>query len=351
MAPFGSTETVGRGRDRVRARILTELHVGKLRPGDRVPSVRRLADLAGLNYKTVHRAYAALADEGVLEVRRGSGTFIRERQAGPVASDPGSGELVSALNRCRAEAMRVGLRPRAFATFVAFALGDGLRGLPVVVTECNREQIEIIGRQLRASLGVATEEYSIAELHAYRERALGGAEVVVTTDCHWTEVARIVEPLGLPVYPVALDGEFPSRVAQLASRGETLLVVRDRAFEAAFLRLLRQLRVPDERLRRIRFAEPREAPGALSHLGSEATVWVSPTVDGSVRALPPHARVRTWPWWTVDPASLDRLRASLALDATLRHGSAGDRYTGPPESEAPCREELLRQAWRRPSSP
>ena len=49
---------------------------GALRPGGVVPSVRDLARELRVNPMTVSKAYQRLADVGVLEVRRGEGTFV-----------------------------------------------------------------------------------------------------------------------------------------------------------------------------------------------------------------------------------------------------------------------------------
>jgi hypothetical protein len=278
--------------------------------------------MSGLNHKTVHRAYVLLAEEGLLVVRRGSGTFVREREQHVGPPEPGAGQLVSSLNRCRAEAMRIGLRPQAFAKFVEIALGDGLRGIPVAVAECNGEQRGIILKQLEETVGVTTHEVSIQDLASTRGQAVRGAWAVVTTDCHVMEVAGHVEPLGLPVYSVALDAEFPARVAHQAASGPILLIVRDRAFEPVFVRLLRQLNVPEDRLERIAFAEPREARVALSHLPAGGTVWISPLVEGEMERQAPLPAARPGAWWNIHPVALDRLRASLALDAALRHRPA-----------------------------
>src|SRR5258705_3771981 len=58
--------------ERVRAQILD----GRLRPGERVPSTRVLADELGLARNTVARAYDDLLSEGFLTGRRGSGTYV-----------------------------------------------------------------------------------------------------------------------------------------------------------------------------------------------------------------------------------------------------------------------------------
>jgi len=49
---------------------------GVLRAGDPVPSVRDLARDLRVNPATVSKAYQRLAEAGVLEVRRGEGTFV-----------------------------------------------------------------------------------------------------------------------------------------------------------------------------------------------------------------------------------------------------------------------------------
>ena len=59
----------------IRARITS----GDLRPGDRVPSVRQIAQRWGVAVATATRVTAALRDEGLVEPRVGSGTIVSTR--------------------------------------------------------------------------------------------------------------------------------------------------------------------------------------------------------------------------------------------------------------------------------
>ena len=52
---------------------------GSLRPGDVLPSVRDLARELRINPNTVAKAYQRLVEAGMLETRRGEGTFVAER--------------------------------------------------------------------------------------------------------------------------------------------------------------------------------------------------------------------------------------------------------------------------------
>jgi GntR family transcriptional regulator len=49
---------------------------GVLLPTSSVPSVRELAKELRVNPATISKAYRRLTDEGILEVRRGEGTFV-----------------------------------------------------------------------------------------------------------------------------------------------------------------------------------------------------------------------------------------------------------------------------------
>ncbi|MGA8533252.1 MAG: GntR family transcriptional regulator [Candidatus Tumulicola sp.] len=53
---------------------------GELAAGAQLPSVRDVAAGLGVNPNTVNRAYAELERIGVVETRRGRGTFVAERR-------------------------------------------------------------------------------------------------------------------------------------------------------------------------------------------------------------------------------------------------------------------------------
>jgi GntR family transcriptional regulator len=49
---------------------------GQLKAGDKLPSVRETAVEAGVNPNTVQRTYSEMERKGVIEVRRGQGSFV-----------------------------------------------------------------------------------------------------------------------------------------------------------------------------------------------------------------------------------------------------------------------------------
>jgi GntR family transcriptional regulator len=54
---------------------------GAITAGEQLPSVRRMAEDLVINPNTVVRAYRELESEGIVELRHGSGVFVRESVA------------------------------------------------------------------------------------------------------------------------------------------------------------------------------------------------------------------------------------------------------------------------------
>src|SRR3954471_11755897 len=55
--------------------LITE---GRLQPGEQLPSVRRLAEAAGVNVNTIRAVYERLEGEGFVRTEHGRGSFVSE---------------------------------------------------------------------------------------------------------------------------------------------------------------------------------------------------------------------------------------------------------------------------------
>lgn len=70
------------------------LLLGTLRAGDRLPTAREVVEATAINPNTVLKAYRELERDGLVEAKRGVGTFVRpDAVAGPAASSPLRDEL------------------------------------------------------------------------------------------------------------------------------------------------------------------------------------------------------------------------------------------------------------------
>ncbi|WP_431937639.1 GntR family transcriptional regulator [Nocardia grenadensis] len=115
----------------IAAQLRTRIESGELRPGDRVPSVRQIAQRWGVAVATATKVTAVLRAAGLVEARVGSGTVVSASAAGPA---------ITRAPRRPASAAGEPHRERLLRTAVAIADTEGLEAVSM--------------RRLAAELGV-----------------------------------------------------------------------------------------------------------------------------------------------------------------------------------------------------
>ncbi|GAA2449618.1 GntR family transcriptional regulator [Agromyces soli] len=104
--------------EQLRAAVVEAVQSGRLAAGDRLPTVRALAEQLGLAANTVAKAYRALEADGVIETRGRNGTVVAEH------GDPARRALQHAAAEYAALARRVGVDAVAAREIVDAALHD-----------------------------------------------------------------------------------------------------------------------------------------------------------------------------------------------------------------------------------
>ena len=86
--------------------VAADILAGRLRPGDRLPTIRALAEESGVNMMTISKAYHLLKQEGYIRTDRSRGAVVAGERA-EAAPPP---ETVAALRGCLAALRGAGLR-------------------------------------------------------------------------------------------------------------------------------------------------------------------------------------------------------------------------------------------------
>src|SRR3546814_15937872 len=81
----------------LKERVIAMMLDGVLKPGDALPSVRQVAAEYQLNPITVSRAYQELADEAIVEKRRGLGMYVTVEESKKMLSNERERFLTEAL--------------------------------------------------------------------------------------------------------------------------------------------------------------------------------------------------------------------------------------------------------------
>ena len=99
------------------------LVAGVLQPGDQLPTVKEVVTQLGINPNTVFKGYRELEREGLVEGRRGAGTFVLRRPPGPA---PGThATLARSLGRWVDRARTAGLDDASIESLLREVLHAG----------------------------------------------------------------------------------------------------------------------------------------------------------------------------------------------------------------------------------
>ena len=101
------------------------LRVGRLKPGDQLPTVRQVVEELEISSNTVLKAYRELEHEGLVSGKPAVGTFI-ERSLG-TSSRADAAVLQRSLQRWMREAERAGLDEESVSALFAVTLRDRRR--------------------------------------------------------------------------------------------------------------------------------------------------------------------------------------------------------------------------------
>ena len=122
LDPASPTPLYAQLAERLRAAIAA----GDLAPGELLPSVRQLAVRLRLNPGTVVQAYRDLEAGGLVELRQGSGTYVRELTPNRRAAEQAA--VSSRLaNEMLARAVGLGLSGEDLLNALRTALGEKRR--------------------------------------------------------------------------------------------------------------------------------------------------------------------------------------------------------------------------------
>lgn len=220
------TESLESLTEVLRRRVLRGLHAGSLRPGDRLPSTRELAQELGVDHRAVVAAYRELDTDGVVELRPRSGVYV---PAGPHGS-PTPMPSANWLTEIHLQGIARGIPlPELSDWFYRASATLRLRALVVATTI---DQAAGLCRELRDDFGLETTALSVAEIHGDGNHPMvRRADVLVSTTAQASLVRELGERLGkrtfiVTVRPDLLDGEW-----RLLLKRPLYVVIADAGFE------------------------------------------------------------------------------------------------------------------------
>jgi DNA-binding transcriptional regulator YhcF (GntR family) len=171
---------------------------GDVRDGERLPSVRDMADTVGLATMTVNKVYKDLSEAGLITVRRGLGAFVARTSRHLVEPDPGLAELRRMVDGVIAKASALAISRDALIAMIntqmqVRRLHVGLRLIFVGVFDGpTRDYVEEIRPFLAKEDWIDTTTLEALRTDAGLRRRCSEADAVLTFLHRQAEVEKIV---------------------------------------------------------------------------------------------------------------------------------------------------------------
>jgi GntR family transcriptional regulator len=102
--------------------VRRDVMLGRLRPGDQLPSVKEVVDSLSVNPNTVVKAFSELEHQGLVVRRQGIGTFVAASPS--MTSVPVAPRLLGSLARWVDRARQDGLSPEQIRMLLEVALDE-----------------------------------------------------------------------------------------------------------------------------------------------------------------------------------------------------------------------------------
>jgi DNA-binding transcriptional regulator YhcF (GntR family) len=221
--------------------VLYAISLGELRPGDRLPSIRELERVLGVNRNTVRRTYLDLKAKGTIVMRRGQVAQIAEQI--PTGSGDGDdlGDIaeelaVELIRRCEAS----GLDALQFARYHTGLVREHDAQHPrYAFAECNDGMAEAIAHRIGEQLGRRVVPVNLGAEHAAAELP-HSVRCILVPHWHVAETRELMAERSLRVIQLELrlDPDCVARLNALASK-RVIVVVRDAESAPGYRELVR----------------------------------------------------------------------------------------------------------------
>lgn len=306
--------------DTLRERVVSGLYVGNWSSGERLPSIREIAEAESVDRKTAAAAYHRLEQEGLVKIRPRSGVYLHA----PVPSSN-----VGPLERLHRQWLQhtfEGARALGLDTPTILRLVQEVTALEqtrIPVVECSWVQAESIAEELRERLGITAVPYLLEDLRP-GDPILLEAPIVVTTSYHTAEV-HLVAP-GKILGEVTLAPEIFREVRNQLNGKRLLIVVGDDTLAAKLRSALVHCH-PLPPGSEVSICAATDRQGTLSAIQTAESVILWPGTPRWVDEALPTALARYRPRRGISDASLERIQVVL-LDASLRRLREVSKSTG-----------------------
>ncbi len=235
--------------------IEMEIENGSLKPGERLPTVRALAQMNKIAPGTVKLAYDTLAASGLVEKAQGRGTFVK---AADVPVDRSKKEqALAAIDEMLDRLQELGFSRWETSIFLDLKMREREEYEPTVkvgIVDCSPEARSVIVDQISALPHVDAYEFPLERVTETEERFNPGTDLVITTSTHAQDVGDKLLP-GYKLLPVVMmvSSDTIMELARISADSQVGIICASERFQRIIIKACEQYGIRAEQIHTTRF--------------------------------------------------------------------------------------------------
>ncbi len=306
--------------EQLRDQLIVDLHMSKVKPGDKLPSLRMFARKHEINIKTALKIYQRLKDENYLTAKQGSGFYVA-----PLGKNDLSRlyhlRILRLIRKNLIEAAQLQIDPAQYAQFVrSYIQRPKLRDVKLLIIECNEEQISLFAREIRQALKVSTIPMLLETLQKPDKRMaelLNYVACFVTTVFHFTEVEALAKKYGKLVFQAKMNPRYHQQLIKAATNGRLGMILSNTSHFPAFRKRLKQLGVAKEVISRIVGVNSGNVEEVKKLISRVDSVYISPLCNRKIKKMIPPGTHLISVGYHLSRETFEALEAIILFQANL----------------------------------
>lgn len=219
----------------LRLRLMRGSHLGTIKAGARLPSVRDLSGEFAVDHRTILAAYHTLEREGLVRMRPRSGIYFDPSTSTRERAD------LSRSARWVLDVLLVGLARGISVAEMPAELAKYSRSMAfrVACVECNDDQAAALQWELESDLGVDAVAFNVDQLLCDTHAAvtMKKFDLIVTTPFHAGQVQRLAEQANVPWVAITYRADLFADIARQLPSTPVHFVLTDERYAAKLSRI------------------------------------------------------------------------------------------------------------------
>jgi GntR family transcriptional regulator len=303
----------------IQEQIKLALLLGRLRPGDTLPSIRDVEKEIRVSRNIVRKAYLALKQSGILTLRHGKGVLV-EKALSYSLRDSIMEQCQALTTDTLARVERLGISPSAFARYLYQQARERERAVPsVIFVDATKALALERAAKISSFWQLNVPGFSMDEFGAMSKDALKSIRTILTNYLRLDQVQKMLKRSHAVVIPLSLSfaSEMREEFCRLPSNASVVLVLDDRDYPSLSLILegYRKILVdPSVKLTAVPQSRTGDLVRFVKSTKHHKVIFSNRIWDQVPDQLKKHPRV-TRPVMDIDLTSLEsvRIRAGVVL--------------------------------------